>query len=363
SHRHTTPPSLIGKAAGGLGWAAVLLAAGVVSPLLVGWLANPVMPFFHERFVLMGAAILLVAVAGGLDWLWRQPAAGLMATVLVLVVNGVALDHWYFDPQYIKSDYGQALRTLYAQAQSGDLILLNNTEQLPLFTFYHLEGPGRPGWAPLTNDDVFTAESTDRRLSRVTAGHDRVWLINYGAKDVYDPESHAEQWLAAHGFRALFWSRRGFEVAMYLLAGRLPQTPTIAAPVQFADGVRLLGADLQPQPAQPGASLRVTLFWQATQMPKARYTVFCHLVDGQGRLVAQFDGEPVGGTAPTTGWQANATVIDRRAVELPPDLAAGTYTLRVGLYPWPDLTRLAVQNTALPVVDNAVAVTAVEVAR
>ncbi len=343
-------------------WRGVLLAISVASPLVVGWLVNPLMPFFHERFVLMGAATLLVAVAGGMGALVRRPLFGGAALVAVVALNLVALNAWFTDPQYVKSDYRQAIRAVLAQARPGDLILLNNGEQQALFDFYVPDRAQRTV-ATLSNDDVLTPQRADRALSRLTQGHDRVWLVNYGDLAVYDPQRHAEGWLAAHGYRALFQSHLGFEVALYLLATALPPaTPTTPAEAQFADGIRLLGVDLQPQPAQPGGALLVTLYWQAVQPPGARYTVFTHLVNAAGQLVAQFDGEPVGGTAPTTGWPPGATVVDRRAIALPPDLPPGAYTLRVGLYSQPSLERLAVQTTALPVQDNAVTAAPVQIA-
>ena len=93
----------------------------------------------------------------------------------------------------------------------------------------------------------------------------------------------------------------------------------------------------------------------------ARYTVFSHLIDADGKLVAQFDGEPAGGTAPTTTWKPGATVVDRRAIPLPVDLPPGRYTLRVGMYSQPGLQRLAVAAAPGPVVDNAAQVAEVTV--
>ena len=67
-------------------------------------------------------------------------------------------------------------------------------------------------------------------------------------------------------------------------------------------------------------------------MLSTRYKVFLHLLDAQGRLVAQHDSEPVGGLAPTTAWPPGATVRDRRALVLPDQLPPGSYTLSVGMY-------------------------------
>ncbi len=333
-------------------WALALLGLGVLSPLFLGWLVDPAMPFFHERFVLVGAAPLLIAVAGGVEALWRiRRWLGPLALVLVLVVDAAALFNWYTNPEYIKSDYGQAMAAIAARATPGDLIALSNPEQTALFGYY--APPGIPSV-------VLDPPRLDPQLSRATQGKERVWLVTYGDA-VNDPQRPAEAWLSAHGYRAGYESHKGFEVTQYLLASAPPPAaPSIPLDARFADGVHLVGADVTPQTLQPNGTLLVTLFWQADTPPQKRYTVFTQLLEPGGRLVAGFDGEPAGGSAPTTGWTAGATVVDRRAVALPADLAPGMYSVRVGLYAWPDTTRLPVASSTTPVSDNAVEVTTVE---
>jgi hypothetical protein len=48
--------------------------------------------------------------------------------------------------------------------------------------------------------------------------------------------------------------------------------------------------------------------------------------------VAQQDGEPGGGLAPTTSWPAGSSVADNHGVLLPAGLPPGEYTLSIGLY-------------------------------
>ncbi|MCW5882610.1 MAG: glycosyltransferase family 39 protein [Anaerolineae bacterium] len=342
-------------------WEAVLLGAAIVSPLLLGWLANALMPFFHERFVLMGAAPLVVAAGIGVaGLLQRQRTLAGLGLGVLLALNVVSLRHWYSDPQFVKSDYGPVIQGLMAQVGAHDVVLLNNSEQQALFDFYvPRRAPGSV--VTLSNDDVLTGATAERALAQATLGRDRAWLVSFGDPAVYDPERDAEAWLAGHGFRSAFQSHRGFEVARYELTAALPTTPSQPADVAFADGIRLGGVDVRPDPAQPGGALLVSLFWRPETTPAARYTVFSHLIDADGKLVAQFDGEPAGGTAPTTTWQPGATVVDRRAIPLPVDLPPGRYTLRVGMYSQPGLQRLAVAAAPGPVVDNAAQVAEVTV--
>ncbi|MFN8472832.1 MAG: glycosyltransferase family 39 protein [Anaerolineae bacterium] len=343
---------IVGLYQRGRAWALALLGLGVLSPLLLGWLVDPAMPFFHERFVLVGAAPLLVAAAGGIEALWRiRRWLGPAALAAVLVIDAVALYGWYTNPEYIKSDYGQAMAAIASRAGPGDLIALSNPEQTALFDFY--APPGIPSV-------VLDPTRLDQQLARATEGKARVWLVTYGSA-VNDPQRPAEAWLSAHGYRAGFESRKGFEVTQYLLASAPPpSTPTIPLDARFADGVHLVGADVTPQAVQPDGTLLVTLFWQADVAPQKRYTVFTQLLDGSGRYVAGFDGEPAGGSAPTTGWQPGTTITDRRAIALPADLPTGPLSVRVGLYAWPDTTRLGVTSSTTPATDNAVEVTTVQ---
>jgi hypothetical protein len=94
--------------------------------------------------------------------------------------------------------------------------------------------------------------------------------------------------------------------------------------------------------------VRLTLFWQAKDKVPARYTVFTHLVDSTGKPVAQTDSPPLGGTAPTDSWQVGVTIVDHYAIAIPPGTPPGQYELRVGMYLWPDLTRLPVTLNGRP---------------
>lgn len=77
--------------------------------------------------------------------------------------------------------------------------------------------------------------------------------------------------------------------------------------------------------------LFLTLTWHADAAVDRRYTVTAQLLDEAGRLVAQQDGEPAGGTRPTTAWPPGTPVVDRRLLDLRA-LGAGRYALIVALY-------------------------------
>jgi hypothetical protein len=75
------------------------------------------------------------------------------------------------------------------------------------------------------------------------------------------------------------------------------------------------------------------------------YTVFVHLLDPDGSLVAQDDGPPVKGHYPTSLWAPGEVIIDPRSISLK-ELPSGAYQLRAGMY-------LLETGDRLPVVDEA----------
>jgi hypothetical protein len=95
--------------------------------------------------------------------------------------------------------------------------------------------------------------------------------------------------------------------------------------------VALIGYDLYPEQVSPGEEWEITLYWQA-QRRMGRYTVFLHLVNDEGEIVAQVDEQPLGGDYPTQFWQIGEEVQDAHRLSVPGDLPPGEYTLDGGLY-------------------------------
>ena len=110
----------------------------------------------------------------------------------------------------------------------------------------------------------------------------------------------------------------------------------IETPAETADGMRLQGYDLASQ----GEDLTLRLFWETGDGVSNDWITFIHMLDGNGDLVAQFDGPPLGGLLPTSQWHGDALYIDRREITLPVGLAQGDYHLRLGLYDFASGERL-----------------------
>jgi hypothetical protein len=97
-------------------------------------------------------------------------------------------------------------------------------------------------------------------------------------------------------------------------------TPRVPIDAELVGAARLLGLDVVPD--------GVTLYWRAVGPAPANYAVFVHALAGDGRILAQHDSQPAGGTRPTRGWLADEVIVDDHPLRRPP----GTVALAIGLY-------------------------------
>jgi hypothetical protein len=94
-----------------------------------------------------------------------------------------------------------------------------------------------------------------------------------------------------------------------------------------------------------GGTVTVRMYWQAVRVPDSDFTVFVHLLDARGGIVAQLDRRPLGGTLPTTSWPAGYLVADDWRVDVPSGVGTGRYAVLAGAYG-------AAGDLPLPVVDG-----------
>jgi hypothetical protein len=99
----------------------------------------------------------------------------------------------------------------------------------------------------------------------------------------------------------------------------------------WSEGIALLRVKA-PESALPGDALPLTLVWQAQGPTQRNWKVFVHLLDAYGTVWAQGDGYPADSGAATPTWREGEVIVDNHVVDLPPDLPAGSYTVRVGFY-------------------------------
>jgi uncharacterized membrane protein len=100
----------------------------------------------------------------------------------------------------------------------------------------------------------------------------------------------------------------------------------------FGNAIALVGYDLSTLNLKPDETLKLTLYWHARAKMDKSYTVFAHLLDAAGKVIAQQDALPLRGARPTTTWVANEYLADAYELVLKPDTPPGVYRIEIGWY-------------------------------
>jgi hypothetical protein len=126
----------------------------------------------------------------------------------------------------------------------------------------------------------------------------------------------------------------------YIDAADLPDLshPPLA---RLGDDILLLDAQVENQ-AHPGGSVKLSLVWQALRQPAADYTIFTHLLDGQGNQGGQIDVRPQNDQKPTNTWLRGEVVHDEITIPVDPGAPPGEYHLSVGMYLLATMQRLPI---------------------
>jgi hypothetical protein len=98
---------------------------------------------------------------------------------------------------------------------------------------------------------------------------------------------------------------------------------------------------------RPGAKLSVQLEWESLRPIDENLKVFVQLLDANLQVRAQGDDKaPLGGSAPTLlwfpRWRRGTRITDAYLLDVPPDLAPGSYPLVVGMYGFSTFKRVQV---------------------
>jgi hypothetical protein len=277
----------------------------------------------------LGLGLLLLVITSGhvlSAWSGRWlRGSSVVAGVAMLVIPLILLGRYYVtDQQFGKTQtppYLAALERAAAQARPQESIItvapyhyhlpMNRFKALiPLIGFARQPTPLAATAVPL--------------LERAMAGHN-VWLVTVGCPPAA-ADNPVEWWLAQHAFKA---SDEWVEDAR--LVRYVTSTPPLTITVQATlGGVFRLETVHIPVSITAGGAMPIEMRWRAIAASEADYNIFAQLLDKDGRPIAQHDGPPVGGYAPTRMWEMGEEVHDRRALILPP-YAAGSYRFIVGM--------------------------------
>ncbi len=126
--------------------------------------------------------------------------------------------------------------------------------------------------------------------------------------------------------------------------------PPVAHPLaaDFGPAIHLRGYDLNVGNVQGSNTLTLTLEWETRASLEQDYMLFVHLLDRDGKRVAQVDVPPGGQQLPTSIWQPDRYLSLEQPLPLPADLAAGNYWLSLGIYDPETFARLPLQGPTPP---------------
>ncbi|MBX3063361.1 MAG: glycosyltransferase family 39 protein [Anaerolineae bacterium] len=315
-------------------------------PLL--WLIIAIAPFFalglfreaNLKFLLPAQIAVALLVGRGLWWLWSIGSPNLFlfseswprfVALIALWYGGMVqlktVNALYSNPHFFRADYRQMARIVDTASRDGDAVILDAPNQEEVFRHYYQgEVPIYPLPTGLGGDDA----TTKTQLEQVINTHSRIYVLYWGEME-RDPNRVVEKTLTEHAVEV---SSAWYADVRFVIYAVPPSTlsPLPFQPTKFGNAISLLSIDSSPTTLHPGDVLALNLHWQTDQKLDKRYKVFLHLLDANGIIVQQRDGEPGNNMALTTTWTPNVPVDDPQGLLIPQTLPDGDYRLIVGLY-------------------------------
>ena len=102
--------------------------------------------------------------------------------------------------------------------------------------------------------------------------------------------------------------------------------------INFGDRIVLEGYALDPRAAEPGETVRLTLYWKALSSIEVDYKVFAHVLGEQNQIWASSDS-PIADQGVRSGrWVAGAKATEVRKLTLSKSTPPNFYDIELGLY-------------------------------
>lgn len=118
-------------------------------------------------------------------------------------------------------------------------------------------------------------------------------------------------------------------------------------PIDFHVPLRLEGYEVSHVTLKRGTPLALILYWRALDTIPYDYTVFVHLVDRNGTIVAQYDSQPRKGQAPLSTWEPHRPFTDVVLLLIDDAVPLGDdYRVMLGLYDAQTGARVPLQNSS-----------------
>jgi hypothetical protein len=229
------------------------------------------------------------------------------------------------------------------QTRPGDAIILTHPEMASAFISQYV-GPA----------SIYLELDDKGELVESASQHRRVFLI-LGDTETGQFQEEATSWLQRIGFRASHEWTGGLQSLVYGTVSGLPAaTPSVRTGAILGEKIEMVGYDLPEDSWIPGDILPLSLFWQRVAPVETDYSIFVHLLDASGRIIAQTDAVAVGGSRPTSSWREGEIIVDRHGLLLPAGMEAGEYRLWIGMYLPETGERLVVQGLNGEILGDAV---------
>jgi hypothetical protein len=132
--------------------------------------------------------------------------------------------------------------------------------------------------------------------------------------------------------------------------GSISATPSSESPIgRVGDVAEVLSGTVELR----DDSIIATVQWRPQRAAGPSDTLFVHVLDASGKLVAQEDGNSLGGLIFPSAWRAGNEVLDRRTILLKAPLPPGTYRVTTGIYDRVASTRYqAFDASGVPITDG-----------
>ncbi len=302
-----------------------------------------------------GACIAIAAVVGrGTEKsrfnLKRIAALGLVALILLQSALFVFRRQGLYDDAFaLLEQENQAMFT----PRAGKALFINTIE---LFTFKDAEFP--LGWFGALVSPWHNRIVTDRNLRALNAD----WTIEPAqAQQVQDQaplklEFHGQVLPPDQLQTAILSATNVYRVAVpdsdvhLFEIGQIEHnaTPPQSVMASWPGNVQLISATTSSEAKTPVLNLD----WFIGGSIDPDVTVFVHVLNEAGQVVAQADGDLIGGYVPIGVWQKNDRVQERRVLSTS-GLTSGKYTIAIGLYDRASQQRVTPTQALVPVTADA----------
>jgi hypothetical protein len=308
--------------------------------------------------------VLLAGAAGSETWhllhdrRWAWGGLGLVgAAAFVLALPGAA----QANQEVLDAGFGReedAIAVLKQVTRPGDNVISDN-----LLLAFMAGRQTPPPLGDMAQVAIDSGRQTSERLIAMSEAYPVEAVADWALRLPY--MSAYVEWVNEHYLVRKVWDDHhiiyfGRKVA----AGEVPNPRR----VDLSQGIEVAGFQAQLVdvkgnarqylPAAAGAgepvTLQVAVYWRASVTPAKDYTVFVHLYDATGKLLASHDGPPLYGYLPTSQWKTDEVVPDRHDIPLPVGLPAGIYRLLAGMYDAATGERLAATDARGSVIGDTI---------